>query len=63
MEIRPVGVEDLPWVRRVVSDAFTSPRIVSGGILHVATDLPGFLADENGTPVGLLLYHMGAREF
>ena len=29
----------------------------------MATDLPGFLAEEGGTPVGLLLYHMGAREF
>jgi DNA-3-methyladenine glycosylase I len=56
-------VEDLPWVRRVVSDAFASPRIVSGGVLHLATDLPGFLAEEDDTPVGLLLYHMGAREF
>src|SRR5712691_6673768 len=47
MEIRPVEVEDLPWVRRVVRDAFASPRIVSGGVLHVATDLPGFLAEED----------------
>src|SRR6266571_3370244 len=63
MEIRPVEVEDLPWVRRVVSGAFASPRIVSGGVLHVATDLPGFLAEEDGALVGLLLYHMGGREF
>jgi len=62
MEIRPVGVEDLPWVRRVLSETFASPRIVSRGVLHVATDLPGFLAEEGGTPIGLLLYHMGARE-
>jgi GNAT superfamily N-acetyltransferase len=62
-EIRPVGVEDLHWVRRVVSDAFVSPRIVSGGVLHVATDLPGLLAEDDGTPVGLLLYHISAREF
>ena len=29
----------------------------------MATDLPGFLAEEDGTQPGLLLYHMGAREF
>ena len=29
----------------------------------MATDLPGLLAEEDGTPVGLLLYHMGARGF
>src|SRR5262249_25200994 len=63
MEIRPLGAEDLPWVSRVVSETFASTRIVSGGVLHVVTDLPGFLAEEDGTPVGLLLYHLNAREF
>ena len=29
----------------------------------MATDLPGLLAEEDGTPVGLLLYQMGAGEF
>ena len=63
MEIRPVGVADLLWVSRVVSENFASTRIVSGGVLYVATDLPGFLAEEDGSPVGLLLYHLEACEF
>lgn len=50
-------------MRRVVSDAFASPRIVSGGVLHEATDLPGFLAEKDGMSVGLLLYHVGAHGF
>ena len=29
----------------------------------MVTDLPGFLAEEDSTPVGLLLYHTGARGF
>jgi len=62
MEIRPVGAADRPWVRGVVSEAFASPRIVSRGVLHVADDLPGFLGEEAGKPLGLLLYHMGAGE-
>lgn len=53
---------DRPWVRRVVSEAFASPRIVSRGVLHAVDDLPGFLAEEAGQPVGLLLYHMGSGE-
>ena len=61
-ETRPVGVGDRSWVRRVVSEAFASPRIVSRGVLHVADDLPGFLGEEAGEPAGLLLYHMGAGE-
>jgi N-acetylglutamate synthase-like GNAT family acetyltransferase len=62
MEIRPAGVADRPWVRRVVSEIFASSRIVSRGVLHVADDLPGFVAEEVGKPVGLLLYHVGASE-
>ena len=62
VEIRPVGVEHRPWVSRAVSETFASPRIVSRGVLHMATDLPGFLAEQHGTPIGLLLYDMGARE-
>jgi GNAT superfamily N-acetyltransferase len=62
MEIRPIGVADRSWVRGVVSAAFASPRIVSRGVLHVADDLPGFVGEEAGEPMGLLLYQMGASE-
>lgn len=58
MKIRAVTDADRPWVQRVVSDAFASPRIVSRGVLHVADDLPGFVAEDAGEPVGLLLYHL-----
>jgi GNAT superfamily N-acetyltransferase len=62
MEIRPVEEVDRPWVRRVVSEAFASPRIVSRGVLHVADDLPGFVGEGAGERVGLLLYDMRAGE-
>jgi N-acetylglutamate synthase-like GNAT family acetyltransferase len=62
MEIRSAGLEDRPWVRQVVSEAFASPRIVSRGVLHAADDLPGFVAEEAGTPVGLLLYDVSVGE-
>jgi len=62
MDIRPVGAPDRPWVRRVVSETFASPRIVSRGVLHVADDLSGFVGEQAGEPVGLLLYHMSAGE-
>jgi GNAT superfamily N-acetyltransferase len=63
MTIRPVTADDHPWVRQVVGDAFVSPRIVSRGVLHVATDLPGFVAEEDGARVGLLLYQLEALDF
>jgi len=53
---------DRAWVRRVVSEAFASPRIVSRGVLHVADGLSGFVGEEAGEPVGLLLYDMRAGE-
>jgi len=62
LKIRPVAAEDGPWLSRVVSEAFASPRIVSRGVLHIATDLPGFLAEKDGRPIGLLLYAIAAHE-
>jgi len=62
MKIRAVTDADRPRVRQVVSDAFASPRIVSRGVLHVADDLPGFVAEDAREPAGLLLYHMRAGE-
>src|SRR5262245_19018333 len=62
MEIRPVGILDRAWVRRVVSDGFGSPRIVSRGVLHVADGLSGFVGEEGGERVGLLPYDLRADE-
>ena len=62
LETLPVGMLDRAWVRRVVSEAFASPRIVSRGVLHVADGLSGFAGEEAGEPVGLLLYDMRAGE-
>ena len=62
MVIRQAAVAERPWVRRVVSESFGSPRIVSRGVLHAADDLAGLVAEEDGEPVGLLLYHVDARE-
>lgn len=49
-------------MRQVVSEAFASPRIVSRGVLHVADHLLGFVAEEAGKPVGLLLYDVSVGE-
>jgi ribosomal protein S18 acetylase RimI-like enzyme len=62
MQVRPVAVKDVPWVSRVVSETFASPRIVSRGVIHIATELPGLVAEHDGTPIGLLLYDIAALE-
>ena len=62
MTIRPTGAADGSWVRRVVGEAFASPRIVSRGVLHIADELSGFIAEEDGEPAGLLLYEMDADD-
>ena len=39
--IRPLGPEDVAWVRAAVSGAFASPRVVSRGVVNQADTLPG----------------------
>jgi GNAT superfamily N-acetyltransferase len=58
METRALRATDRPWVKRLVSEHFGSPRVVSRGVLHDALALPGVVAERQGVPVGLLLYRL-----
>src|SRR5215831_8335685 len=58
MDIRPVASSDRDWVRRVLTDHFASPRIVSRGVVHQADDLPGLLAEDSEGAIGLALYRV-----
>jgi GNAT superfamily N-acetyltransferase len=62
MEIHPLRAADRPWARRVVGEAFASPRIVSRGVLHTVDDLAGHVARIAGEPVGLLLYSLSGGQ-
>jgi ribosomal protein S18 acetylase RimI-like enzyme len=56
MEIRSVAPEDGPWIRDWLTEHFASPRIVSRGVLHRGDALPGFVAVEGASPIGLVLH-------
>jgi GNAT superfamily N-acetyltransferase len=60
--IRELTRADLPWVESVVSRHFASPRVVSRGRIHLARDLPGFVAEWKGLQSGLLLYRWAGEE-
>ena len=58
MNIRPIEFHDLKWIRSLLTERWGSPEIVSCGHLHHADTLPGFVALEEETPVGLVTYHL-----
>jgi len=63
MEARELVIDDRAWAERLVSERFASSRIVSRGILHDARNLPGLIAESEGTPVGLLQYQVVGEQF
>ena len=54
MNIRKLISSDKPWVETIVTTHFGSPRVVSRGVLHDVRLLPGFVAEEDSKPSGLL---------
>ncbi|MHC4224544.1 MAG: GNAT family N-acetyltransferase, partial [Planctomycetota bacterium] len=63
MEARELTIDDSAWAERLVSERFASSRIVSRGVLHDARTLPGLIAESDGSPVGLLQYHVVGEQF
>ena len=41
-----------------MKEAFGSTRVVSRGVLHDALSLPGLVAEEGSTPLGIALYRI-----
>lgn len=56
--LRELGVEDQDWVRDVLRERWGSPLIVTRGQVHEADQLPGFIAEDQSTPVGLVTYRI-----
>jgi ribosomal protein S18 acetylase RimI-like enzyme len=55
MRIRPLEDRDRPWAARLVAEYFASTRVVTHGVMHETGLLPGFVAVDGRTPVGLVL--------
>jgi GNAT superfamily N-acetyltransferase len=56
VNIRPGCASDRAWIDELVSERWVTPTVVSRGRVHRPSELPCFLASEEGKRVGLLTY-------
>jgi RimJ/RimL family protein N-acetyltransferase len=61
-QIRPLNEEDSPWVKNLLEEWWAGTKIVTRGRVHQADELPGFIAVQDGKPVGLVTYHINGLE-
>jgi GNAT superfamily N-acetyltransferase len=58
VRVRPIDAADRPAVRAIVLERWGSPIAVGHGTVFEPGELPGFLAERDGRPVGLLTYEV-----
>jgi ribosomal protein S18 acetylase RimI-like enzyme len=56
IEVRPLREDERGWVRSTVRERWSSEIVVAHGVVYEPARLPGFVAEEEGAPVGLLTY-------
>jgi GNAT superfamily N-acetyltransferase len=62
MNVRPLAEADREWVCRALRDRWGAVVVVTRGALHDPSTLPGFIAEERGTQVGLVTYRIDGAE-
>jgi N-acetylglutamate synthase-like GNAT family acetyltransferase len=62
MNVRPLAEAEREWVRRTLEELWSDGIVVSRGTVHEPSTLRGFVAEDDGTPVGLLTYRIEAGE-
>jgi ribosomal protein S18 acetylase RimI-like enzyme len=55
-EIRPLSPEYRDWATQLIKEQWGSERIVTRGIVHRTEYLPGYVAVQEGKPVGLVTF-------
>jgi GNAT superfamily N-acetyltransferase len=61
-EIRPISQADRAWMAHFIRDRWGSTQIVSRGVVHETTRLPGFIAIHDDHPAGLVTYHIDGAD-
>jgi GNAT superfamily N-acetyltransferase len=61
-EIRCLDDNDRAWVRIYLREEWGSEIIVTRGKVHSADLLPGFIAESDGKPAGLITYRIDRNE-
>jgi N-acetylglutamate synthase-like GNAT family acetyltransferase len=62
IKIRPVQSSDRGWIVRLLTEHWGSTQVVSRGKSHQPEHLPGFVALQDGQPMGLLTYRIEGDE-
>jgi len=58
MQVTNLSDADKAWVRERTELLFSGTFLVSGEVVHDPTELPGFIAVQDGERVGLVTYHI-----
>jgi hypothetical protein len=61
-KVRPINKEDRKWVDNLFKEWWAGPLIVTRGKAHPADMLPGYIAEENGNPIGLITYEITGEQ-
>jgi len=62
MKIREIEQKDKPWIERLLTKHWSSPKIISRGKIHWANKLPGFIAESGQKRIGLVTYKIENNE-
>jgi ribosomal protein S18 acetylase RimI-like enzyme len=58
VQVRPTDGGDATWARALLTRSWGDVTVISRGVVHDATTLPGLVAEDDGERVGLLTYHL-----
>ena len=56
-QISPLSDHNRDWAEHLIEEHWGSSIIVSRGVVHRPSALPGFVAEQNGECVGLITYY------
>jgi ribosomal protein S18 acetylase RimI-like enzyme len=60
--LKPLTDADTDWLRRVVAEYCGGDPVITPDGVYVVRDLPGFVAEDEGTRVGLAQYRIAAGD-
>jgi ribosomal protein S18 acetylase RimI-like enzyme len=56
IDVRPLRDDEQGWVRTTIRQRWGSEIVVAHGVVYEPALLPGFVAEDEGGPIGLLTY-------
>jgi GNAT superfamily N-acetyltransferase len=56
IDVRPLRDDERGWVSSTIRERWGSEIVVAHGVVYEPARLPGFVAEDEGGPIGLLTY-------